>query len=187
MKTNKLAAALIALIALGACGGNESAPQVATLGAQGDASPSAAPSIDPEKARIEFAECMREHGVEVPDPAAAPGDEGGAVFIGVEGEFDEAKFKEADDACRHLLQGAFEEPSAAQMDEFEDAAVAFAQCMRDNGVEDHPDPEFSGDGMAIEISGSDIMDDPDFKSAEEKCRKLLPGAGEFGAELEVAP
>jgi hypothetical protein len=58
-------------------------------------------------------------------------------------------------------------------------ALAFARCMRDNGVPDYPDPDSSGRFGA----GHDAFDRdaPAFKAANEKCRELLPGGGEHEA------
>jgi hypothetical protein len=53
-----------------------------------------------------------------------------------------------------------------------DKRRAYAQCMRDNGVSNFPDPDPNGRFGA----GHDAInrDDPTFKAANEKCRDLLP-------------
>jgi len=53
-----------------------------------------------------------------------------------------------------------------------EAGRAYAQCIRDNGVPDFPDPDANGQlrGPAHEKAG-----DPKFKAAQEKCRSLAPG------------
>ena len=60
---------------------------------------------------------------------------------------------------------------ATPSDEVE-AARAYAQCIRDNGVPGFPDPDANGQlrGPAHE-KGSD----PKFQAAQEKCRDLAPG------------
>ena len=45
----------------------------------------------------------------------------------------------------------------------------FATCMRENGVDDFPDP--NADGI-IQFHGG--TDTPEFKSARENCRVILP-------------
>jgi hypothetical protein len=45
----------------------------------------------------------------------------------------------------------------------------FAKCMRENGVEDFPDP---GPDGTIQYSGGAAQ--PEFKSAQEKCRHFWP-------------
>ena len=61
-------------------------------------------------------------------------------------------------------------------------ALAYAQCMRANGVPDFPDPDANGElrGPAHEQRGN-----PSFQAAQEKCRDLAPG-GEHEATGDPA-
>jgi hypothetical protein len=53
-----------------------------------------------------------------------------------------------------------------------DRRRAYAQCMRDNGVSNFPDPNPNGQsGVGHEAIS---RDDPKFAAANEKCRDLLP-------------
>ena len=93
----------------------------------------------------------------------------------------------ANEACQHLLEGVVQEFERPDMSEMQDQMLAFAQCMRDNGV-DMPDPEFSEDGgvtifggpgdegRAIEIDPSD----PTFQEAQEACNEIFGGQGGMG-------
>ncbi|MEV5829374.1 hypothetical protein AB0L25_27815 [Spirillospora sp. NPDC052242] len=50
--------------------------------------------------------------------------------------------------------------------------LAYAKCMRDNGVADFPDPDSDG---RLAIDGSKVdMDSPAFKAAQEKCKEFDP-------------
>jgi hypothetical protein len=53
--------------------------------------------------------------------------------------------------------------------------LAYAQCMRSHGVADFPDPN-PGGGFGGSIS-SEILNNPDYATADSSCRHLLPGAG----------
>ncbi|HEY3142918.1 MAG TPA: hypothetical protein VGJ86_17385 [Acidimicrobiales bacterium] len=56
----------------------------------------------------------------------------------------------------------------------EDAAFEFAACMRDNGLEDFPDPEVSGDGsISIGRGMVDLRDTEGFQAAQEACQGIL--------------
>ncbi len=55
------------------------------------------------------------------------------------------------------------------------AFLAFAKCMRANGVPNFPDPS-SGGGVNIGGSGINPLS-PSFKLAQAKCRHELPGGG----------
>jgi hypothetical protein len=61
--------------------------------------------------------------------------------------------------------------SSASADKVE-AARAYAQCIRDNGVPDFPDPDPDGQlrGPAHEKQNA-----PKFQAAQEKCRNLAQG------------
>jgi hypothetical protein len=52
------------------------------------------------------------------------------------------------------------------------AALVYAQCMRDNGVPDFPAPDPNGRFTGL---SHDKQDDPTFRAAQEKCRALAPG------------
>src|SRR3984893_7910179 len=59
----------------------------------------------------------------------------------------------------------------------QDRALKFAQCMRDNGVPNFPDPKFSdGGGLSIDVpEGSDPQK---VDAAMKTCRQYLPNGGE---------
>src|SRR6266536_123356 len=64
------------------------------------------------------------------------------------------------------------------------AALEFAKCMRQHGI-DMPDPKFDANGrMSITVNGkagaSGGPDDPKFKAAQQACEHYLPGAGKGG-------
>src|SRR5262245_24834073 len=56
------------------------------------------------------------------------------------------------------------------------ALVAFSACMRKNGVPNFPDPEPSGGGMKLSSEGIDA-NTPQFKNAQQACKRLLPNGG----------
>jgi len=54
----------------------------------------------------------------------------------------------------------------------EQAAIAYAKCMRSNGVPNFPDP--NADGGFLFHTRAGLIDSPLFKAARAKCHKLLP-------------
>ena len=52
--------------------------------------------------------------------------------------------------------------------------LAYAKCMRSNGVPNFPDPSPSG---GFEFSSGIDPASPVFKTAQAKCQKLMPGGG----------
>ncbi len=53
------------------------------------------------------------------------------------------------------------------------AALAYAQCMRANGLPDFPDP--GPDGTFRGASHEQTQDNPKYQAAQEKCGNLAPG------------
>ena len=183
---------LLAVLLLSACG---AAPGVATIDGADDATPSPSPSAgsdDPEQAMYAFADCMREEGIDMPDPVIRRSDSssGGGGFNssvdeagpGEDPTFDpnSEEFQAAQEACQHHLEGleAMGPGDAPELTpEEEEAFLAFTECMREQGI-DMPDP---GMGGAIRInpgSGEDPGFDPrseEFQAAEEACRSHLDG------------
>jgi hypothetical protein len=127
------------------------------------------PADSESKARdaaLKHAQCMREHGVDMPDPSF---EAGGIRQAGPE-DVPPAKLAEAEKACEKHLD-AIEPPelSEEEQEEFEKAALAHARCMREQGIENFPDPTFGGNGEArIRLGGVD-PEDPGFQEAEEAC------------------
>ena len=69
-------------------------------------------------------------------------------------------------------------------------AVAYAACMRSHGVANFPDPQISHNGsevsVKIAVPAGTFKGNPKFKSAQQVCRKLLPGGGP-GNQPAVSP
>ena len=71
-------------------------------------------------------------------------------------------------------------------EEMQDQALAFSQCMRENGVPDFPDPEFTGDGgmmLSRSAGPGDSMDMEAEEKAMKACEDKMPrGGGNFSEE-----
>lgn len=64
-----------------------------------------------------------------------------------------------------------------------DDALAYSKCMRDNGVEDFPDPQIGDDGNVVVLNPK--SQDSDSPSALQECEPLLTG-GSFDAPDEAS-
>lgn len=196
MRTPRLilpAAAVLAAFLLAACGGEGgAAADVATLGGasadpddtEGGGQGGRAPDPEFQDAMVEFAECMREHGIDMPDPQSD-----GNGFVVVEAApagrrpspSENEEMEAADEACKHILDdvaGSFR-PDPEQEAEMREQALEFAECMREHGV-DFPDPQFGDNGdVTVGIGGPDAggidPNDDDFQEAQEACGG--PGGG----------
>jgi hypothetical protein len=161
--------------------------------------PSASP-LTPEQAMLAYAQCMRDHGVDMPDPVFnTTGDGGGTVTQ--EGPRIDPKsapgFQAAEDACKHFMADVKRNVTGKPMTAQEQQAfLDFAACMRDHGVE-MADPTFEGGGVSIQIGGPGPKDggvkidpqSPAFAAAQTACQHFLQdaGLGKFGAGPGTGP
>jgi hypothetical protein len=161
------ALAVVALIGAGAGCSNDSSNDAANNNGAANSSDAANASADNQEQAVKFAECMRENGVsDFPDPNAS-----GASEYGV--SVRPAVFTAAVRACKDLKPpGAL---SAERTTEQQSAALEFAQCVRDNGVPEFPDPA-NGEPLVdtTQIPGPDT---PEFmtilNAAMDKCGDLV--------------
>jgi hypothetical protein len=209
MAAQGLLALLVVATAAACGGGDDGSDDVATLGEQaddssedagddasGDGSGEELTDAEREDAMLEFTECMREHGVDLPDPELSGGGPGGgggfAITNRVNGPEDAEAFEAAQEACGDILDDVMgERPQLSPEEEAEmrDNMLAFAECMRDHGI-DMPDPEFgSGEaGFSIRAEaapggagGGPGPDDAELQEAQEACQ------GELGFEDGEGP
>ena len=157
--------------------------------------PAAVPEdLSDEERLLAFAECMRENGVDFPDPVVEadgtvtfgfrPGGGGGGLQrLGEIGRDPDTPAARA--ACEGLIEGLAFGPGQGGFDliELQDTLLEFAQCMRDNGV-DMGDPDLSRFGPGGNDDdqpggpfGAIDVNDPDFAAAFEVCQQQLPQAG----------
>jgi hypothetical protein len=152
-----------------ACGGNSGANSAADG------------KRDARDAALNYAQCMREHGVDMPDPTFESG--GGLAQFGPDEDTPPETLREAEQACRKYAPEANpRELSEEQQQEFREAALANARCMREHGIENFPDPTFDEHGATIpKVEGVDPHD-PDYREADEACKDTLQRPSE-----ETAP
>ncbi|MFB9658383.1 hypothetical protein ACFQS3_19265 [Glycomyces mayteni] len=75
-------------------------------------------------------------------------------------------------------ESASEGGDGEDLDGFEQA-LAYSECMRENGVPDFPDPEQNGDGgVGLSLPEGLDPEDEDFKAAEAACEDQMPGPDE---------
>jgi hypothetical protein len=89
---------------------------------------------------VKFSECMRDNGVaEFPDPDASGELTVDGVVNGSSIDSSGPAWQNAIVACKDLQPPGFTGDENVT-DEEQQARLEFAQCIRDNGVEDFPDP-----------------------------------------------
>ena len=169
-----LGSLLVALaLVLGAV--SAASAQVATLRTPDpDAASTPAPDeeVDAQEALLSFAGCMRDNGIDFPDPQFGVGGAFSADGFGSL-DFFSSEFLDAVQACESFLAALQPELDPEEQREQIEQQVLWAQCMRDSGF-DIPDPDpnqgftfgsFRGDdgGLAFDPFS------PDFASASTAC------------------
>jgi hypothetical protein len=136
-----------------------------------------------EKA-VRFAGCMRSNGVSAfPDPGVSGSFTIDGIANGSSVDTNSAAFKRAIGACKNLEPPGF--TGAKVTPQQTTARLKFAQCMRDNGVPDFPDPTPNGpliDTNRIpSLAGKDPRSDPGLQAAMQKCGQYASAAGVKGS------
>jgi hypothetical protein len=132
---------------------------------------------DRQEAALEWAKCMREHGIDVPDPEFGADGRGTVRVMGRGIRPDDEKFREAQEACGTPFgRGGPPALSEEERQEFQEAMLEFAQCMREHGV-DMPDPEFGDGGHGVfrmgPGPGAGAADTERFEEAQDACQPIL--------------
>jgi hypothetical protein len=176
-----VAVAAAGLLAAGCAGGDGTGAKVASIGGTtttttGGGSAGSG-NGDPQERALAFAKCMREHGIDMPDPKV---DASGRMEMRVNARgVGDAKMRAAQTACQDKTGGAFG-PGGGQPDpKFQEAALKYSQCMRQHGVPKFPDPQPNG-GLLLKAGNGIDPSSPTFKAADKTCQQLLPRPGAAG-------
>jgi hypothetical protein len=173
-----VALAVVAISAgCGSTGGNHPAATPATASSGGTST-----STTRAKA-VKFSECMRSNGVGAfPDPDASGALTIDAVANGSSLNTSSGTFKHALNACRDLEPAGFTGNQRSPQEQ--KAALAFAQCIRDNGVPDFPDP--SKTDPLVDTNRIPSANKPGgmtiLNAAMRKCGRYAAAAGVRGSK-----
>jgi hypothetical protein len=162
-----IAPLVVVLATTAACGSKKKNDGVASL-SSGKASSSASAKSSPmsqadmEKAALKYAQCMRQHGINMPDPKA------GKMSMQMK-KGDESKMAAAQKACQSLLPNGGQGPGTADP-KMRDQQLKFAQCMRQQGI-NMPDPGSDG---SLKLDGRGVPP-AKMQAAQKACAKYQPG------------
>jgi hypothetical protein len=182
-----LLAAVGSALALAACGGSDD---------NGGAASGRGNQDKAFEGALKYAKCMRDHGIDMPDPQRVGS---GGIKQTVNGRpGSKAKMDAANKDCQKYMQiGGGKAPSAAEQAKVKDAMLAYAKCMRGQGV-NMPDPKFSnsGGGVTFQLggpgnkggsTGGPNPDAPGFKAADKVCHSKLADLEKGGPGGDAGP
>jgi hypothetical protein len=174
-------AVMAAGVAVAGCGGSSGT----------SSSTAASSNAARETAFLNYAQCMRQHGVAVSDPTVGAN---GIVRLPRPTQFQNgqtptsaqlAQVQQARSACQSTLKGITFGFNPSSNPQFQAALLKYAQCMRSNGF-NMPDPNFnstlgtgtsSTPGSSRGPFGGINRNDPTFQKANTACRSILQSAG----------
>ena len=179
---------VIGLLILAACGSDGDAGVIslvetpgATTSGGSEAEGADAVPVSQEEALLSYAQCMRDHGVDMADPTF---DANGNLEPGSlqRGFSDEAAAREA---CIGNLEGVTRGGGGGLGGDAagrQDALIEFGACMREQGI-DMEDPTFNnlqpggngGQGAGGGLFSDIDFDDPEVQAAVEVCETSLGG------------
>ncbi len=161
---------------LAACGGGSpsSDPTTTTTAASSGGSSSSGVSSSVQKQDLEYAQCMRSHGLtNFPDPPSG-NSSGGAQSITKSGiNPNSPTFQAANSACQKYepTQGNSTQGPSSQTNTQQ---LKFALCMRMHGVTNFPEPSANASGGQQSVTQYGINpNSPTFVAANQACSSLL--------------
>jgi hypothetical protein len=142
--------------------------------------------VDGQEGILEFVACLREQGIDVPDPQFGLDGNligGAAAFAAI--DFTSPEFLDAAEACQDILAALQPQLDPEELAERNDELLRFAECMRREGV-DFPDPDPLRGLTISDFRGEDgaLIIDPfsaAFLDASSVCRT------EIGLQLLPSP
>ena len=187
---SRLLAAIAVTLVLGlstGCGddsskdGDSALPEAAGASSEAPAGDDDEADLDPEDAMLKFTQCMRDNGVDVPDPGPE-----GDVHVDGRG-LSQEQMEAAQAACQKWMDLAEPEDGGEPLTEEEKQSfLDMAACMRERGW-NFPDPTFDGGRVTQKIEkgeGEGTLpepDDPAFEKDTEECSSEAgmepPGGG----------
>jgi hypothetical protein len=136
----------------------------------------AAASHRSDQGMVQFARCMRQNGVNMPDPVHRPGHDGLSIDLPERGPATTDAYR----ACGHFMQATIELKQRAAARSITPAVrlglIHYAGCMRGHGIS-MLDPDALGQLTLGNVAGMGNgfgRYTPQFHSADQSCRHLLP-------------
>jgi hypothetical protein len=142
----------------------------------GSSTPGATNSDASHDQAVTFSQCMRNNGLSnFPDPSAS----GQFTIDGIANSSgintNSPAFQQALSACKSLEPSGF--MGTQRTPKQQAAALKFAQCMRNNGISNFPDP--TPDGPIINVNGAHSI--PGFQAALAKCSAI------YSSQMGIKP
>jgi hypothetical protein len=152
-----VALGLVLAAALSGCGAEEGDDVASASGTTATSTE----QLSEEEQAVKFAQCLREHGIEVEDPVD------GQMPAVPQGAATDEELEAAEEACREYQGGT---PKTKQVSEEDLAKLReMSQCMRDHGYPNFPDPDPDKGGIILGDDSGIDLNDPKVQQAQQEC------------------
>lgn len=170
--TPAIAVLLATIVTVSACGGDDNGDDNALAKSTGGPGGGAGTEAQ-EQAILDFYQCLRDRGLDVEDPDTSGGR--ARIRIGPDSGIDpeNPEHKAALDECSEETGMGMGQPGEGNVADPE-KLMDFVECMRENGIEDMPDPSAEG---GLELPDGLDLESEEFQKASEICREELGGGG----------
>ena len=127
-----------------------------------------------EAGELAHAQCMRDHGIDWPDPEFVDGE--WELRLDDDIDLESPEYKTAEEACAEVRQDGQPEGEGmnpddrARQEEEMDKMLEFAACMREQGLE-FPDPVMDDEGGISGPAGPMDGDWEAFEAAKKACEE----------------
>jgi hypothetical protein len=197
---------------LAGCGDSSDSEDVASVSEEAETAAAEEDAADVEAELLDWVQCMRDEGIDLDDPVRdADGNvsiSGDGLFIGGgsaspavptargedlagdEGPIDLTEMEAAMAACGEAPVLGARNISDEDLQAQQEAALEFARCIRGEGIEDFPDPDFSSQGPGGRFESDDSegagsgpviagpfgrieLGDPEVAAAFEACQSVF--------------
>ena len=167
-KKQRLAAVTLLLtVGLAGCAKKED-PTVATAGSSAPKA-NAGTTASGESSGLKFSQCMRDQGLSwFPDP-----DANGGLKVSIPDGVDQSTVDKAQQACKQYAPGANRNGGQISAEDLNKLRQV-AQCIRDHGFPNYPDPDSNGNTQIDSKKLGVEPDDPAFQKAMQECQKYMP-------------
>jgi len=130
-----------------------------------------------QQQELAYSACIRSHGIpDFPDPRGGIQENGTLTTTTVNGvtlKESQAQIQTAEQACQQYQEAhAGDGPASPQQQQ---AALAYAQCMRTHGITNFPDPKVTAHSFAVHVPSGTDPNSPQFQAATSACQSLMPG------------
>lgn len=187
MSVRTVAGLVLGAILMAGCSSSAGTGAPSSAAASTAATPASATAGKPDAAAlaVSAAACLRQHGLDMPDPSLGPNGQLGWNVQAL-GKVPQSVQQAAMQACASQIAAAQSAAGPGHLAAAVDAGVKYAACMRQHGLASFPDPNpangfFTG-SAGLKANGIDPQS-PEFQAANRACATFRAAWGAAAGQV----